>query len=97
MQVIKTISELSDPKKYGLVVYSAFAIFGFLFATYNDGKEELLKRRADRQKLAKNGDWIGIKNACVGNMFWNFFESVIFPYTVASNIMPKVVLLLNPE
>ncbi len=97
MQVFKTIAELSDPKKIGLAIYSTCAVLGFLFATYNDGKEELGKRRNDRQKMPKNGDWIGIKNACVGNMFWNFFESVIFPYTVASNIMPKVVLLLNPE
>ncbi len=97
MQAFKVIAELSDPKKISLAIYSACAVFGFLFATYNDGKQELVKRRVDRQKSPKTGDWIGIKNACVGNMFWNFFESVIFPYTVASNIMPKIVLLLNPE
>ncbi len=96
-QITKTWTELSKTKKIGLGVYALCAAFGFMFATYNDGRDELIKRRDCRDVYPKIKDWDGVKYACTSNIFTNLFESIVFPFTFASNIMPKIVIWLNPE
>ncbi len=96
-QITKTWTELSRTKKIGCGIYALFATLGFMFATYNDGREELIKRRSRRDVCLKEKDWQYVKDACTNNIFTNIFESIVFPFTFASNIMPKIVMWLNPE
>ena len=90
-------TELPSLVKSGLIVYAACATFGFMISTYNDGKEELIKRRSDRNKNPINDDWISVKSACKKHIFTNFINSIIFPYTIVSSIMPSIIMFLNPE
>jgi hypothetical protein len=95
--VAETWNGLGNSVKIGLITYTVCTMFGFMLSTYNDGKEELVKRRNDRNAYNKKDDWISVKKACKQHVFKNFVDSIIFPFTIVSNIMPKIVLWLNPE
>ncbi|MCZ6910747.1 MAG: hypothetical protein O7C56_07520 [Rickettsia endosymbiont of Ixodes persulcatus] len=105
---------MSTKQKIGLGAYGFCVTSSFLVATYNDGKDELLKSRTVHNKYINDPetrysykyindpetryrlDWEAVRKGCSDKPFVNFWESVIFPFTLISNVMPRLVIALNP-
>ncbi len=83
--------------KYIFVIYAVCAMISFLYAIYSDGKTGLFKYRinADQFKTLYFDEYAAIKGNM--NVHRNFWESVIFPYTLFSNIMPFLIIWMNPK
>ena len=79
-------------------VYIGLGTLNMGYLTYNDGKEGLHKFRLNRPKpYPDHGEWNAVRWACKEKSFRNFMNSVLWPKEIISNIMPKLVLILNKE
>lgn len=72
----------------------------FISRTYADGKEELMKYRKEnshiKSKHKYNEELRACKRGCVGNIGCNLWCSIIVPLTFISDIVPYIILRLNP-
>ncbi len=82
--------------KYIFVIYVVCAMISFLYAIYSDGKTGLYKYRtnANQFQTIYYDEYAAIKGNM--NVHHNFWESIIFPYTLFSNVMPFIIIWLNP-
>jgi len=93
-----------------LSMRSKILIFGYVFGgsvnmfynTYNNGKIALLEYRKNPSSIKFNGltvtsEWAAVSFGCKRHSFENFLNSLIWPQTIFSNIMPTIVLALNPD
>jgi hypothetical protein len=97
--VVKMLTEyeINPQVKFALSIYFGFVFLNFIHATYHVGKNKLLDERSTSgYKYNPNKEWIAVSNECRKGTFWRFLESVIFPYTVFSNVVPTIVMKLNP-
>lgn len=84
----------------GCLTYAAFIMLSFTISTYNDGKQALHNHRIHSnngvygsEKEDFSETWIG----CRKNMWENFFDGVFFPWHMVSNVVPYMVLKMNPR
>ena len=91
---------MSSRIKIGLWVYGAFSVTSFTWATYNDGKSALLIHRTNARPFGDTtlttNEWDAVKNGCIDNMVVNFCTAAL-PFGFLTNIMPSVVIYMNPE
>lgn len=97
--VVNNWSKLSRTKKWLIGGYSTLAVSNFMFVTYNDGKQSLLKFREDRKgsKFINKTEWDVVYDGCNENLLDNFWSSIFFPFSTVSNMMPHLVMFFNPE
>lgn len=77
--------------------YMSIGLLHFAVLTYNDGKTALIMYRNDNtEKYDPNQEWLAVKFGCRKNLGENLFESFMFPYTIISNLLPSLIMLLNP-
>lgn len=74
-------------------VYAASTVASYLSYCYSDGKEALDKHRD--QNKPETDELKTIKNSI--NYCNNFWEALIFPWTTAGKIIPRVILYRNPR
>ena len=97
INVFKNWSKMGTGMKVFLGTYFSLFTSSYIFSTYSDGKENLLLFREGKLDSSILTDWQAAKLGCKKNVWRNFVESVIFPYTLFSNVMPSIVLKLNPK
>jgi hypothetical protein len=89
--------ENTDPAaKYATIVYLSLVTLTYFMTSYNRGKSALLLARRSK-KTSREELWPIVHKACTEKFFTDFFESVIFPYTIISKITPTIVFWLNRE
>jgi len=92
----KSVSNI-DPFYYKLLsVYMAIILFGYIINSYNTGKYALFKHRANIKNFNSDSEWISVKREVSLRSWENFSNSVVFPYTMFSSIVPNVVIYFNP-
>ncbi len=96
-QIKKTWVNTSENKKICIISYFAGVTCCFISDVYTDGKRELTFRRNHRNSYSENEDFKAMKCACTNNIYHNLFDAIIFPYIVLSNLMPVIILTLNPK
>jgi hypothetical protein len=103
-RIVRSWNRMGRGKKIFIGCYLGVAGGRFMMETYDDGKKELIKHRdllnnppKYSSGLLHQNEWEAVKYGCSNNMGDNFFESLVFPWTIASNLMPGVVLWFNPE
>lgn len=108
MSIVETFSKMPMKLKIVLGMYSLCVSSGFFIQTYYDGRDNLIsdrKKRADKfstnpTQVKKNdyeADWKATKEGCKSRPFLNFIDSLIFPYSWATNLIPKIVLYFNQD
>jgi hypothetical protein len=99
MSIVETFSKISMKAKIALGIYAFCVSAGFFLQTYHDGRDSLVADRRKRTDKKKDyeADWKATKEGCKRKPFINFMDSLIFPYTCVSNIMPKIVLYFNQD
>jgi hypothetical protein len=112
VNIVHRWNSMSKTKRIVLAVYGACATGSFFVATYNDGKSELVQRRANRTGPHRSmndsiieadsekrtaDDWTYVRKGCTQNAYYNFWSALFFPFRWVSDAMPKVVMLMNPE
>ena len=111
-QIIFTFNKLPKKIQISSYVYlSSIIITNFIF-TYNNSKKNLLLFRDSKLKnkdfkvydnktrykdLIILNEWDAVSYGASENFYMNLFESIIFPLTLAKNLIPSIVLSLNKE
>jgi hypothetical protein len=73
------------------------------YKTYNSGKEGLLTERSrvpkdyERDSDRNSREWKATYAGCKKDSFSHFFDSLVWPYSFASEALPSLVIKLNPR
>lgn len=103
MSIVETFTKMSMKAKIALAIYSLCVSAGFFTQTYYDGRDNLIidrKKRTDKKadyEADYEADWKATKEGCKRKPFINFMDSLVFPYSWATNIIPKIVLYFNQD
>lgn len=91
--------QLGRRSKIFLLVYGAGALLNFSFDTYNGGLQSLIEHRKrinQSQTPRFETEWEAVRAGCARGSFERFWRGIFWPGSLASNVMPAVVLRLNP-
>lgn len=93
------IKQIPSPVRFGSIVYFASIIGYNCFHAYSDSKCYLDKFRQNKLseqegRLIKD-DWDAVKYGAKCNSGERFWNSIIWPISIANNIVPWIVLQLN--
>lgn len=98
INLVERFSKLSPWARRSLMIYGALAAGGFTIATYNDGRTELMDYYKNPSMYGGHkSEWDAAKKGCKKNVWSNFVQSVFFPYTAVSNVMPYIVIGTTPK
>ena len=82
--------------KTGFWIYIGFVTLSFISSTWNDGKRGLREHRKIKTS-DPDDDFDATWKGCRKNMWDNFFDGVFFPWTTLTNILPFMILKMNPR
>lgn len=98
--VKQTWQQMSRRSKIFLAAYGCAALVNMSFETYNSGKQSLLEHRkrvnTNYSSPLYNSEWEAVRRGCAAGSFERFWRGVLWPCSIVSNIMPNVILFLNP-
>jgi len=92
----QTWSRLSPWTRRFIWGYLAVGAVDMFYNTYNSGKSELLIHRQKLGKSLYQNDWDAVSYGCRKDSADRFFSSLFWPTSIYSNVMPHIVLGLNP-
>lgn len=106
-KIVELYTKIPRNGKYFILAYFSGAMMYNLVSSYNSGKIGLQKYRtiahenSEKNNISqadkKKGEFEAIRNAIYETSYDRFWKSLFFPYTIASEIIPNVVLFLNKE
>lgn len=101
-----TFKALPSPVRMTTIVYISCLLGYNMFGTYFDSKIYLLKyREGNLHEIGVNSkqiddirnDWDAVKYGATNNALDRLWDSLVWPITSITNIVPAVVLALNPR
>ena len=96
---LTTLQRLPNPVKYSTAIYISCAVGYNAVGTYYDSKAYLQKFRSnlleEHEKRIKT-DWDAVKYGANAHFWDRFINSWIWPLTTIKNIIPIIVLEMNP-
>lgn len=95
-RITSFITTLNNPVKYGSVGYFCCAVIYTSYCSYNDSVNTLDNYRQHGETDKYKTDFEACKHGAYENFGCNFFDSIIWPFTVARNAIPRAVLAINP-
>lgn len=97
-QIIQTWSSMSRFSKCSIGIYTLFVTGTFITTLYRDGKRGLNSHRG-LIRSQKTPKFENEYDAVWYNMhpFSSFWESITFPFTAVSNVMPWIIVTMNPD
>jgi len=87
----------SKRQKIGFGIYIAGFITANLFLTYNQGKTELIAYRKKMYSTDCNSEWEAVCVGCSKDKLTTFMDSLLWPKSIFSQIVPYAVLKLNQQ
>jgi hypothetical protein len=75
--------------------YTATATGLYALYNYNDGKNALFDYRASAITPSPAKEWAAIREGI--NYVSNFFDALFFPMTISNQVMPSLILWMNPR
>jgi len=94
-KIVQNFKHLSPRTKIFFGVYAGLVFAHNTFTNYNIGKIALLDYRNDNGRT--KSEFETVKDAVCEGSFSRLLSSFVFPYTLVSDVMPGVVLYLNPK
>ncbi len=102
--LLVTFKNLSQPIRWSTIAYISCVFCYNVIGTYYDAKHFLNKYRAGEIITStSNGtdkiksEWDAVKYGAKHKSFERLYNSIIWPISTAENIIPAVVLALNPS
>ena len=93
-----TFRELPRPIKWSSMVYITCGISYNIVGTYIDSKVYLQKYRNGIEcHSSVTNDWEATKFGANENSFGRLWDSIVWPINVITNVVPSIVLTLNPH
>ena len=92
----ESFTDVSPTTKLCILVYLIGLLLNNCYSIYNEGVKVLIKYR-ENHHLTTDSEWDVIRIACLNCAIWYFLESLIWPVTLISHIMPSVILYMNPQ
>lgn len=101
-RIVQFYSKLSYRSKYAMWGYFGGVLIHNLFSSYNVGRKALINHRLENSAVnnttvEKQQEFEAVKSAISKNSFKRFFSSLVFPYTIASEMVPNIVVALNQK
>ncbi len=100
INLLVSFKNLSKPIRWTTITYIS-CIFGYnVIGTYDDAKSYLYKYRSGEllnEKNIINSEWDAVKYGAQYNTFKRLYDSIIWPISIIENIIPTIVLALNPS
>lgn len=105
MQFYVIFKQLPKPVRYTSIVYMAGIFTYNVVGSYYDSKDFLLKFRQNRlgdlglsesETRYITTDWDAVRIGAKWNAYGRLWNSIIWPISSISKIVPSVVLALNP-
>ena len=111
-RIIHNVKSMSPRAKLFSGIYLTFAFSHNVFTNYNAGKISLLKYRhkAHVKEITGSGrsynsidtnratsEFEAVKLGICEDSFSRFIDSIIFPFTAISEVMPHIVMFANPS
>lgn len=95
-------STMSRNQKLGLGVFVSGGVGYNMFHTYNSGKEELFRHRSEMKNTRLGNkkyetEWDAVYAGCTKDSWTVFYKSLIWPVSIASQVVPSMVMWLNKE
>lgn len=98
-----TFQQLPAPIKWTSIAYVCTSLIYTCIGSYLDSKEYLMKFRNNElyhfdsfNRETIKSEWDAVKYGAQLKFWRRFFHSLIWPYSLVSNIIPGLVLYLNP-
>jgi hypothetical protein len=88
-------NKLSSFKRRFIIGYGLLSIVNFGVSSYMDGKNALLTYR--KNGFFYENEFDAVSKGCKRRGLDNFIISIVLPYTVISNIVPVIVIKMNPD
>ena len=99
--IIVYYKELPVKYKISSLCYVGGILLFNTYGCYTDSKNFLNKFRNNQlnntEKETIKDEWTAVKYGANINFSERFFDSIIFPITTISNLIPSIVLLLNKK
>lgn len=99
-EFLVTLKTLPTPIKTTSIIYVGCLLGYNIFGTYVDSKIYLKKYRTKSLNYYEsknvNNEWDAVKYGASINALNRLWDSLIWPVTCITNIVPAVVLMLNP-
>ncbi len=93
---IKTYWNNMNPyMKRGLICYSSLTFICYAIYSYQDGKQALFNIRNKNPSCSSSDEWKAIRFGI--KSLDNFVSALFFPFSIASKVMPAVILFMNPK
>ena len=99
--------QLPAPTRITTIMYLSCLLGYNIIGTYADSTTYLNKYRLEQQSLNKKecvgsewsavkSDWEAVKYGANHHLWERLFASIVWPITTIKNIVPSIVLMLNP-
>jgi hypothetical protein len=88
---------ISKETKYLTLSYVSCSLIYTLAESYKNAKKYLLIYRNQDGKLNFKSEWDAVIYGANIDFYYNFFNSLIWPYNIITQIVPRIVLFLNPK
>lgn len=104
VNLLVTFKNLSRPIRWSTIAYISCLFCYNVSGAYVDAKHYLNKYRSGEISMLKNNgeneiksEWDAVKFGAQNNTFKRLWDSFIWPISIAENIIPTIVLALNPS
>jgi hypothetical protein len=88
-------SRLSLAQKQALGLYTTGAVVFNISQTFNNGQEALTQHRTQKGRSQYATDWEAAYAGCRKDSFSIFWRSLLWPVSIASQVVPSLVLFMN--
>jgi hypothetical protein len=94
--LICKINIIPMPLRFGLGSYILASALYTGSCSYSDAQNALHDYR-DKNTNKLSSEWLAVKYGAYTNFGENFWKSIIWPWSLTSDIIPGLVLLFNPK
>lgn len=106
--VVRRWNSMSRNKRIALGIYFGTVAAAYFSKIYDDGYYELMRHRLNSTSAEDSSKPLvpsnekrrleldAIAKGCKSNSIERFWESVIFPYTAVTTVVPYAILAINP-
>ncbi len=102
IKIVETWNNFRPITRYFATAYIGVSVINFFASSYYDAKNELYLFKKKNINTPKGpeysmNEWNAVYEGANINSCENFFNSIVFPYTIFSKVTPFIVLQLNKD
>jgi hypothetical protein len=95
-RIRSTWNNISVRNRRIMIAYGVIGCVYTAIEAYAEGKKSLLEYRARTTVYSANAEWNAVRKGCSEGACRGSFDAIIWPFRIGSQLMPHVILMLNP-